>query len=97
MIHISDNDAATALWDRIGGSSGLTSANRKLGLRNTTAGSGGAWGTTTTSAADQIRILRSLTSSTSPLSAASREYVLGLMAGVTSSQAMGRQRGRRRR
>jgi beta-lactamase class A len=89
MIHISDNDAATALWDRIGGSSGLTSANRKLGLRNTTAGSGGVWGTTTTSAADQIRILRSLTSSTSPLSAASRKYVLGLMAGVTSSQRWG--------
>lgn len=89
MIHISDNDAATALWDRIGGSSGLTGANRKLGLRNTTAGAGGAWGTTRTSAADQIRILRSLTSSTSPLSAASRKYVLGLMAGVTSSQRWG--------
>jgi beta-lactamase class A len=89
MIHASDNDAASALWDRIGGSSGLTAENKKLRLRNTTAGSGGAWGTTTTSVADQIRILRSLTSSDSPLSSASRKYVLGLMRGVESDQAWG--------
>jgi hypothetical protein len=89
MIHVSDNDAATALWNRIGGTSGLAAANKKLGLRNTTPGSGGYWGSTTTSVADQIRILRALTSSGSPLSAASRKYVLGLMAGVDSTQAWG--------
>ncbi|MEV4824621.1 hypothetical protein [Micromonospora sp. NPDC049274] len=35
MIVSSDNDAAVALWQRIGGSRGLASANRALGLRET--------------------------------------------------------------
>ncbi|WP_155349489.1 serine hydrolase [Acrocarpospora pleiomorpha] len=89
MITLSDNDAATTLWNQIGGAPGLATANRKLGLRDTTPGPGGYWGSTTTSAADQLRILRSLTSKTSPLNAESRRYILGLMADVTPAQAWG--------
>jgi beta-lactamase class A len=89
MIEISDNKAANALWYAAGASAGLAAANKKLRLRSTSPGPGGVWGATTTSAADQIRILRALTSTHSPLSANSRRYVLGLMSHVTSEQVWG--------
>jgi beta-lactamase class A len=88
-IKVSDNNAATALWHAIGGAEGLASANRKLGLRDTEPGPGESWGSTTTSAADQIRLLTALTSDESPLSAANRRYVRHLMGDVTPEQAWG--------
>ncbi|MFG1707941.1 serine hydrolase [Nonomuraea sp. M3C6] len=88
-VKVSDNAAASALWAAIGGGSGLAAANRKLGLRDTTPGPGGAWGSTTTSATDQLRLLSALTSPGSPLSAKNRRYVLGLMSDVTPSQSWG--------
>ncbi|MCW2912285.1 MAG: hypothetical protein JWN52_353 [Actinomycetia bacterium] len=89
MIEYSDNKAANALWAEIGGTGGLTAANRKLGLRSTIAGSGGYWGVTMTSTADQLRLLSALTSKKSPLSARSRAYALGLMGDVISTQDWG--------
>jgi beta-lactamase class A len=89
MIENSDNNAATALWNEIGGTSGLTSANRKLGLRHTVAGSGGYWGLTRTTSDDQVRLLSDLTSKTSPLSTRNRSYALGLMQSVNSAQDWG--------
>ncbi|MFG2003583.1 serine hydrolase [Spirillospora sp. NPDC048911] len=89
MIQHSDNGAASTLWSSIGGGAGLDKANRKLGLKQTTAGPGGAWGSTTTSAADQLRLLGALTSKKSPLSAKHRSYVLRLMEGVVDEQAWG--------
>jgi beta-lactamase class A len=88
-IKVSDNAAASALWAAIGGASGLAAANKKLGLRSTRPGPGGAWGSTTTSAADQIRLLTALTSAKSPLSAKHRRYVLGLMGDVAPEQSWG--------
>ncbi|WP_433463083.1 serine hydrolase [Spirillospora sp. CA-128828] len=88
-ITVSDNDAATALWHSIGGADGLASANRKLGLRDTEPGPGESWGSTTTSAADQIRLLAALTSRKSPLHSASRRYLRHLMRNVTPEQAWG--------
>ncbi|MEV0388527.1 serine hydrolase [Nonomuraea sp. NPDC050643] len=88
-IRVSDNTAASALWTAIGGASGLATANRRLGLRETVPGPGGVWGSTTTSAADQVRLLTALTSPRSPLSAKNRRYVLGLMGGVAPEQAWG--------
>lgn len=88
-ITISDNDAASALWNEIGGASGLASANRRLGLRDTTPGAGGAWGATTTGAADQVRLLAALASNRSALHASGRRYLRKLMAEVTSEQAWG--------
>ncbi len=89
MITESDNDAASALWDTIGGASGLAKANRTFGLIQTTPGQDGYWGSTTTTAADQIRLLSMLTSDSSPLSADSRSYELSLMANVESDQRWG--------
>ncbi|MEV4356013.1 serine hydrolase [Nonomuraea sp. NPDC049625] len=88
-VKVSDNAAASTLWSAIGGAPGLAAAHRKLGLRDTTPGPGGAWGATTTSAADQLRLLTALTSPKSPLSAKNRRYVLGLMSEVTPEQSWG--------
>ncbi|NUR85682.1 MAG: hypothetical protein HOY71_16520 [Nonomuraea sp.] len=88
-VQVSDNAAASALWTAIGGGAGLAAANRRLGLRATRPGPGGAWGSTTTSADDQIRLLNALTSPASPLTARHRRYVLGLMSGVAREQRWG--------
>ncbi len=89
MITQSDNDAASDLWDAIGGASGLAAANRVFGLTQTTPGADGYWGLTTTTAADQVRLLEVLTADDGPLSAASRAYELGLMARVEGDQRWG--------
>jgi beta-lactamase class A len=89
MIEASDNDAANALWTRIGQGPGLAAANRRFGLTRTVPGAGGLWGLTTTTAADQVRLLSRLTSASSPLTAASRSYLLGLMGKVEDDQAWG--------
>jgi beta-lactamase class A len=89
MITASDNNAATALWNRVGGTAGVAAANKKLHLRDTTPGPGGLWGTTMTTVADQIRLLKSLTSKKSLISAKNRSYALGLMGDVLSSQDWG--------
>ncbi|TYB69152.1 hypothetical protein FXF51_07870 [Nonomuraea sp. PA05] len=88
-IKVSDNAAASALWAAIGGAPGLAAANKRFGLRETRPDPSGAWGSTTTSAADQVRLLTALTSPGSPLSAKNRRYVLGLMGGVAPEQAWG--------
>ncbi|WP_433650101.1 serine hydrolase [Micromonospora zamorensis] len=87
MITSSDNPAAVALWQRIGGSRGLTAANRALDLRETRPNS--HWGLTTTTAADQLRLLTALTSPTGPLTPQDRTFVLGLMSKVIPEQRWG--------
>ncbi|NRQ38609.1 hypothetical protein HII36_43325 [Nonomuraea sp. NN258] len=94
-IEVSDNDAASALWSVIGGGRGLAAANRRLGLRRTVPGPDGAWGATTTSAADQVRLLTALTSAASPLNAVNRRHLLRLMANVAPEQAWGVSAARR--
>ena len=87
MIEDSDNNAATALWNEVGGASGVARANVRLGLSHTTPSV--YWGLTGTTAADQLTLLSDLVSSHSPLSATSRSYELGLMRHVASDQAWG--------
>jgi beta-lactamase class A len=89
MITESDNDAASELWRQIGAASGLAAANKVFGLTQTTPGSGGSWGLTTTTAGDQLHLLRLLTTETGPLTKASRTYELGLMGRVESDQRWG--------
>jgi beta-lactamase class A len=86
MIVNSDNDAATALFQTIGGAAGLTAANRTFGLRETT--SDPHWGLTTTTAADQVRLLAAITAA-GPLSARSRQQLLELMGQVQDDQRWG--------
>ncbi|WP_422739122.1 serine hydrolase [Micromonospora sp. WMMD729] len=87
MIVSSDNDAAVALWQKIDRSRGLTAANRTLGLRETKPNQ--HWGMTTTTAADQLRLLTALTSAKGPLTPQDRSFVMGLMKKVIPEQRWG--------
>jgi beta-lactamase class A len=89
MITSSDNAAASSLWRQIDAAAGLSAANRAFGMTETTPGTSGAWGTTTTTATDQRRLLQAVTDPTGALSAGHREYLLGLMGRVTDSQDWG--------
>ena len=89
MIEDSDNAAASALWRAAGAGPGLQAGNAVLGLEQTVPGPGGYWGLTTTTVADQLRLLAVLTSARSPLSAAARGYELSLMRDVEAGQNWG--------
>ncbi len=89
MIDESDNDAASDLWDEVGGSAGLAAFNAAIGLTGTVPNAPGYWGRTTTTAADQVALLRALVSPTPALDAASRAEALELMADVEPSQRWG--------
>ncbi|MGC0421914.1 serine hydrolase [Embleya sp. AB8] len=88
MIQNSDNDAADTLWSAIGGPAGLRTANTTLGLTETEP-IGASWGLTETTAADQLRLLDAITATDSPLTAASRAYLAGLMTSIEDDQIWG--------
>jgi beta-lactamase class A len=88
MIRASDNDAATSLWNEVGEVSGVSSANRRLGL-TTTHPSGEGWGLSTTTVRDQTRLLAELADPAGPLSAKSKTYMLNLMSTVNADQNWG--------
>ncbi|MEE6258671.1 serine hydrolase [Plantactinospora sonchi] len=87
MIVLSDNNATTSLYQTIGYRAGLTEANKTLGLKETKPNA--SWGMTTTTAADQLRLLKTITDPDGPLTEASRKYLLGLMGDVDEAQDWG--------
>jgi hypothetical protein len=89
MIEDSDNDAATDLSDMVDGNAGIADANARLRLTHTVMGPRGYWGLTSTTVADQLQLLIDLTARRSPLTAASRDYEVGLMESVAPGQAWG--------
>jgi beta-lactamase class A len=89
MIENSDNDSASGLFAAIGGASGLDQANQALGLTQTTAGTDGEWGLTTTTVQDQLQLLRLVTTTPSILSASSQAYIRDLMGQVETDQRWG--------
>lgn len=97
MIEDSNNDAATSLWNEVGGARGITSYNASAKLTHTTPSSCVAcpgfpwpgWGLSTTTAADQLALLRQLLQPNAQFSDAQRAFALGLMEHVTSSQRWG--------
>jgi beta-lactamase class A len=89
MIEASDDDAADTLWNVAGAAGGMAAANARLGLRHTIPGPGDLWGLTSTTAGDQLALLRDLTTARSPLSSGSRAYELGLMRNVEAAQRWG--------
>jgi beta-lactamase class A len=88
MITMSDNDAASWLWSRVGRASMQHFLNLAL-MRQTVLGAGGYWGLTQVTAHDEMLLLRLLVTPNTVLSNASRAYALGLMAQVVSSQRWG--------
>ena len=97
MIEDSDNDAATSLWDEVGGASGIRSFNTSAGLADTVPSScvncpgfpWPGWGLTTTIPGDQLTLLRTLVEPNSLLTNTDRSYALSLMENVTPDQRWG--------
>ncbi len=89
MIEQSDNDAASALWNDVGSAAGVHRYNTTIGLTQTHPHSDGEWGLTTTSASDQVALVRNLLQTSSVLTTSSRRYARGLMRHVTSDQRWG--------
>jgi Beta-lactamase enzyme family len=97
MIEDSDNDAATSLWDAVGGAVGIRNFNASADLTATSPSPcvvcagfpWPGWGLTTTIPADQIALLRELVEPSRLLTTAERRYALSLMENVTPSQRWG--------
>jgi beta-lactamase class A len=89
MIENSDNGAASELYDDDGGAAAIDAANQAFGLTETTVGTDGVWGLTTTTVGDQVRLLRTVFATPSALSPDSQGYVQGLMGQVEPDQQWG--------
>lgn len=97
MIEYSDNDAATALWDEVGGAPAIGAFNAGAGLVATDPSlcvvcpgfDWPGWGLTTTVPADQIRLLHLLVIPGPLMTKAARTFALGLMEDVTPSERWG--------
>lgn len=87
MIRLSDNDATTSLFSRLGRSSGISSCNERLGLTQTRVSS--SWGLTRTTVDDQVKLLSQLVNSKGPLDAGSRKLAFTLMSTVAEDQDWG--------
>jgi beta-lactamase class A len=88
MITRSDNNAASALWAKLGHSY-LQHFLNLAGMKQTVLGPGGYWGLTQITAHDEMLLLRLLLRPNTVLTSNSRSYALGLMAQVISSQRWG--------
>ena len=97
MIEDSGNDAATSLWDEVGGASGIRSFNISAGLADTVPSAcvtcpgfpWPGWGLSTTIPGDQLTLLRTLVEPNSLLTNTERSYALSLMENVTPDQRWG--------
>ncbi|MEV4276584.1 serine hydrolase [Actinoplanes xinjiangensis] len=87
MIRLSDNNATTSLYQRLGGRTAVTRCNKRLGLTQTVVNS--RWGLTRTTAADQVVLLSELVDTRGPLSAGSRKTAFTLMNTVDRAQDWG--------
>jgi hypothetical protein len=93
MITLSDNVAATSLFYFSGGCTTLTLFNTLIPTRHTRVGCETptyyGWGNTTTTAADQVAIVRTLAYRNATLGRDAREYGLHLMESVEPTQRWG--------
>ena len=89
MIENSSDTDAQDLWDSLGGAGAIEQYNDAAGLSQTVPNPAGYWGESTTSAVDQIRLLRQLVTAHGLLNQTSRSYALGLMENVVADQRWG--------
>jgi beta-lactamase class A len=87
MIRLSDNDATTSLFTRLGKAPAIQSCDKRLGLTTTKVNS--AWGLTKTTVNDQVKLLSQLVATKSPLDEDSRELAYSLMSTVDEAQDWG--------
>jgi hypothetical protein len=89
MIEDSTDNAAQELWNTVGGATTLDEFGREVGLSDTEPNPTGYWGLSTTTALDQVRLVKELAFPSPLLSEASRSYELGLMTHVEPGEAWG--------
>ena len=97
MIEVSDNDAATALWNAVGGPAAIAKFNASIGMTETTPSNcltcagfpWPGWGLTTTTAADQITLLRHIIAPNSEIDQSNRDEAVDLLENVTVSERWG--------
>lgn len=89
MIEQSDDDDAQDLWDSEGGATAVGAFDTAAGLTQTDPDAAGYWGLSTTTAADQVQLLRTVAYPNAILTPASQAYELNLMENVESDQAWG--------
>jgi beta-lactamase family protein len=89
MIEESDDDDAQDLWDAEGGAAAVDRLDAAAGLTDTDPDQAGYWGLSTTTAADQVQLLKAVAYPNSVLTNASRSYELSLMKDVDPDQAWG--------
>ena len=89
MIRYSDNSVTDELYSRMGFTDGFLRHAENLGFTGTEPHPGGSWGSTMTTPADQVRLLRALYTDEGPLSDDDRAYVRGLMETVAPEQVWG--------
>jgi hypothetical protein len=87
MIENSDNDSASDLFNADGGAPGLEGYNDDLDLEQTVPND--EWGLTTTSAADQLILVRTLLHHNEFLTNSARRFQRGLMRHVEADQRWG--------
>ncbi len=85
MIHVSDNDAASAVFAIVGGG-GLTALAQAAGMTDFALDPGGAWGLTEISAADQARFFYE---QDDLIPAQFVSYARGLLSGISADQSWG--------
>jgi len=85
MIHVSDNNAASAVFAIVGGG-GLTALANAAGMTDFSLDPGGAWGLSNISAADQARFFYEQDSLIPPQFVA---YARGLLSGISADQSWG--------
>jgi hypothetical protein len=87
MIRLSDNNAATSLFQHVGGRSAVLKCDHRLGLTHTVVNS--SWGLTRTTANDQIKLLSQFVDTAGPLKSSSRKTIFTLMSTVSDAQHWG--------
>jgi hypothetical protein len=88
MIQESDDDAQS-LWDEEGGAAAVQRFDAAADLTETTPDAAGYWGPSTTTAADQVQLLRMLAYPNDVLTPSSQRYELELMSHVDADEAWG--------
>ena len=85
MIHVSDNNAASAVFSIVGGA-GLTALAQAAGMTDFALDPGGAWGLSEISAADQARFFYE---QDQLIPGQFDAYARGLLSGISSDQSWG--------
>lgn len=89
MIRQSDNDAVDSLWEEAGGDQGLKDTWSKMGLSNTFLNEEGHWGLTTTTAADQVKVMKAVTLKNSLFTSYEQQHMRQYLQSVAADQKWG--------